>query len=85
MRVTVAMLRYSEFIRLDKLFYEAGMSCQKANNSGFASVLLNRYLDISEIIDDPETDNVPDEGEFKVSDIPSIYDVNMPIKNDIIS
>jgi intraflagellar transport protein 172 len=28
-RITVALLRYCEFIRLDKLFYEAGISCQK--------------------------------------------------------
>lgn len=28
-KITVALLRYCEFIRLDKLFYEAGMSCQK--------------------------------------------------------
>jgi hypothetical protein len=48
-------------------------------------VLLNRYLDINEIIEDPETDNTPEEGEFKLSDIPSIYDVNMPVKNDLIS
>lgn len=55
------------------------------NNNGFASVLLNRYLDINEIIDDPHTENVPAEGEFKITDIPSIYDVNMPVKNDLIS
>jgi hypothetical protein len=28
---------------------------------------------------------VPAEGEFKITDIPSIYDVNMPVKNDLIS
>ncbi len=28
-KITVALLRYCEFIRLDKLFYEAGMTCRK--------------------------------------------------------
>jgi hypothetical protein len=28
-RITVSLLRYCEYIRLDKLFYEAGISCQK--------------------------------------------------------
>lgn len=29
-KITISLLRYCEFIRLDKLFYEAGMNCQKA-------------------------------------------------------
>jgi intraflagellar transport protein 172 len=28
-KITVSLLRYCEYIRLDKLFYEAGISCQK--------------------------------------------------------
>jgi hypothetical protein len=28
-KISVSLLRYCEFIRLDKLFYEAGMSCRK--------------------------------------------------------
>ena len=46
-KVTLSLLRYCDFIRLDKVFYEAGVSCQKSNNNGLASVLLNRYLDIN--------------------------------------
>ena len=56
------------------------MCCQK-NNIGLASVLLNRYLDINEIIEDPDNNNIPEEDDFKITDIPSLYDVNMPIKN----
>ena len=48
-----------------------------------ASVLLNRYLDINEIIDDPDNNNIPEDDEFAVSDIPSPYNVNMPMKNFI--
>ena len=57
------------------------MTCQKANDLGLASVLLNRYLDISDIIDDPDNNNIPEDDEFRISDIPSPYDVNMPMKN----
>lgn len=46
-----------------------------------ASVLLNRYLDINEIIEDPDNNNIPEDDEFKITDIPSLYDVNMPMKN----
>ena len=82
-KITVSLLRYCEFIRLDKVFYEAGMSCQKSNDLGLASVLLNRFLDIADIIDDPDNNNLPEDDEFRITDIPSPYDVNMPMKNMI--
>ena len=63
-KITVSLLRYCEFIRLDKVFYEAGMSCQKSNDLGLASVLLNRFLDIADIIDDPDNNNLPEDDEF---------------------
>lgn len=48
-----------------------------------ASVFLNRYLDINEIIEDPDNNNIPEDDEFSITDIPSPYDVNMPMKNFI--
>lgn len=59
------------------------MSCQKNSIFGLASVLLNRYLDINEIIEDPDNNNISEEDEFRLSDIPSPYNVNMPMKNMI--
>lgn len=53
------------------------------NIYGLASVLLNRYLDINEIIDDPDNNNIPEDDEFALTDIPSPYNVNMPMKNMI--
>lgn len=46
-------------------------------------MLLNRYLDINEIIEDPDNNNLPEDDEFAISDIPSPYNVNMPMKNMI--
>lgn len=48
-----------------------------------ASILLNRYLDINEIIEDPDNNNIAEDDEFRITDIPSPYDVNMPMKNMI--
>lgn len=84
-KICVSLLRYCANIRLDRLYYEAGVSCQKANQIGMASIFLNRYLDINELIDDPDNNNLGDNNEFDVTDIPSPYDVNMPIKNFLSS
>ena len=46
-------------------------------------MLLNRYLDINEIIEDPDNNNIPEDDEFAITDIPSPYNVNMPMKNMI--
>ena len=46
-----------------------------------ASVLLNRYLDLNEIIEDPDSANLPESNDFDNTDIPSPYDVSMPVKN----
>lgn len=51
------------------------------NELGLASVFLNRYLDINEIIEDPDNNNISEDDDFKISDIPSPYNVSMPVKN----
>jgi intraflagellar transport protein 172 len=46
-----------------------------------AFMLLNRYLDIFEVIEDPKSNNLGDNSEFANSDIPSPYDVELPAQN----
>ena len=47
-----------------------------------AFLLLNRYLDILEVIEDPENNgNLADLGEFQYTDIPSPFDVQLPESN----
>lgn len=46
-------------------------------------MFLNRYLDINEIIEDPDNNNISEEDEFRITDIPSPYNVSMPMKNMI--
>lgn len=44
-------------------------------------MLLNRYLDIYEVIEDPDNNNLGDNSEFAGTDIPSPFDVPLPEKN----
>ena len=43
--------------------------------------MLNRYLDIYEVIEDPNNNNLGDNSDFQNTDIPSPYDVPLPEKN----
>lgn len=47
-----------------------------------AFLLLNRYLDIFEVIEDPDNNgNLADQGEFEHTDIPNLFDVYLPEAN----
>ena len=59
--ISLACLRYCDLIRLDKLYQEAGMACRKLKNESTAFILLNRFLDIYEVIEDPENNNLVDD------------------------
>ena len=50
-KISISCLRYCDLVRLDKLYYDAGTTCQRIDNLSFAFMLLNRYLDIYEVID----------------------------------
>lgn len=81
-RTSISLLRYADLIRMDKLFYEAGLACKKQNWMTYAFVILNRYLDIYEVIADPESGDTGDNQAFLNSDIPSPYEVELiPEKN----
>lgn len=80
--ISVTTLRYCDLVRLDKLYYEAGSNSKKAKMLTPAFVFLNRYLDIYEVIDDPDNNNnLGDNSELSMTDIPSPYDVPLPEKN----
>jgi len=48
-----------------------------------AFIFLNRYLDIYEVIVDAESNNLGDNSDFTITDIPSPFDVSLPEKNFI--
>ena len=64
-QISQSLLRFSDLVRVDKLFYNAGVACKKASNLTMAFLLLNRYLDIFEVIEDNENNgNLAELGEF---------------------
>jgi intraflagellar transport protein 172 len=58
------------------------MACKKKKNLNMAFMLLNRYLDIYEVIDDPDNNNLGDNEGFDVTDIPSPFDVSFQLYNN---
>lgn len=106
-KLAISLLRYCDLIRLDKVFYDAGLACKEnvfyfflknikfyinlilfkkinnylKNNMGMAFMLLNRYLDIYEVIEDPDNENLSENNDFAQTDIPSPFNVPFPQKN----
>jgi len=74
-KISVALCRYSDLIPCDKAFYEAGTSCKTVGWDNMAFVFLNRYLDLSEGIEEGNLDYI-DNTDFVDTDIP--LEVNVP-------
>lgn len=82
-KMGMSLLRYIDLIAPDKLFYLAGMACRNATQLSPAFVYLNRYLDLSEAIEDGDSFML-DNSDFADTDIPSPEDFELP-KNQYIS
>jgi len=80
-KISISLLRYSDLVRIDKLYYDAGMACKKQNVLNLAHVFLNRYLDLYEVIEDPEGNPLSESPEFALTDIPSPFDCPLAEKN----
>eukprot|EP00854_Cymbomonas_tetramitiformis_P006568 gene6568-7868_t len=74
-----ALLRYVGDIPADKAFFEAGLACKEAGLMNMAFVFLNRYLDLSEAMEDPDSSNIIENSDFVNTDIP--YDFVLPEKH----
>ena len=68
-KLSVSLLRYTDVLRTEKFFFEAGNACKDHNRIDMAFVFLNHFLDLSEAIDDHDP-NV-DHTDFESTDIPS--------------
>jgi intraflagellar transport protein 172 len=56
-RLAVSALRFAgSLIPADRAFFEAGTACQRVGWKGYAFVLLNRYVDICDAVDDAADD-----------------------------
>ena len=51
-KICVSLLRYSSVVPSDKLFYVAGMAAKQAGHPNLAFVLLNKYMDLTEAMEE---------------------------------
>lgn len=52
LKAAVTLLRYPDVVPVDKAYYQAGMLARELKHDNLAFVLLNRYIDIVDAIDD---------------------------------
>ena len=81
-KICVSLLRYTKEIRVDKAFLDAGLACRDAKEHNMAFIILNRYLDLADAIDD--TDNamaLQQSQDFENTDIPSPFETPLPNTN----
>ncbi|GBG27682.1 Intraflagellar transport protein 172-like [Hondaea fermentalgiana] len=77
-KILVVLLRFKgDAIPCDKIFYLAGMACKDMEWLGKAFVILNRYLDLSEAIDEGELGDL-DNTDFQDTDIPEPHKNPLP-------
>ena len=84
LKLSTSLLRYTKEVRADKAFYEAGMVAKKVQIYNHAFIFLNRYLDLSEAIEDTEgggTAGLSDNTDFEGTDVPSPFDIPLPESN----
>eukprot|EP00455_Lapot_gusevi_P039036 TRINITY_DN4373_c0_g1_i5.p1 TRINITY_DN4373_c0_g1~~TRINITY_DN4373_c0_g1_i5.p1 ORF type:complete len:818 (-),score=195.56 TRINITY_DN4373_c0_g1_i5:51-2441(-) len=75
-RVAISLLRYTTDIPADKAFYEAGTLCRELNWTGMAFVFFNRFVDLTDFIDSPDTEI--ENTDFLGSDIPAPTEIPIP-------
>eukprot|EP00002_Diphylleia_rotans_P027200 TRINITY_DN5444_c0_g1_i2.p1 TRINITY_DN5444_c0_g1~~TRINITY_DN5444_c0_g1_i2.p1 ORF type:complete len:1218 (+),score=289.45 TRINITY_DN5444_c0_g1_i2:1863-5516(+) len=79
-KLNVSMVRYCQDLPADRVFYDAGIACKKQKWLGMAFVFLNRFLDLSELMDENESMSL-ENADFQNTDIP--YDFAIPEKHAV--
>lgn len=78
----MTVLSFGEIIKIDLALLDAGLICKELGMKGNAIILLNRYLDVFDAIE--ENTNVDEESELNDTEIPQ-KDLFMSDKNIIDS
>lgn len=78
-KAATSLLRYTTDVPVDKTFYDAGMKCREVNMNNLAFVFLNRFVDLTDLIENPDSGDI-DNSDFTATDIPSPFNVPMPSK-----
>uniref|UniRef100_T1KB24 Uncharacterized protein n=2 Tax=Tetranychus urticae TaxID=32264 RepID=T1KB24_TETUR len=68
-KLTVSLVRYTDVLRVDKFFYEAGLAAKENGRLDMAFIFWNHFLDLIDAIEEGDV-NV-DHSDFEATDIPS--------------
>ena len=75
-KLAIALLRHIRVIPADKAFYDAGQCCRQAGDLSMAFVFLNRYLDITEAMEEGgDSSNSLDNSDFVDTAIPTDFPI----------
>lgn len=69
-KISVALLRYTDLIPVDKGYFEAGMDLRAVGRESEAFILINHYLDVCEAIEE-DSGMLVDHSDLTVTDFPS--------------
>ncbi|KAI9201990.1 uncharacterized protein BJ171DRAFT_584638 [Polychytrium aggregatum] len=72
---SISLLRYSRDIPADRAFFEAGEAAKSAGMNAMAFVCWNRYIDISEAIEEGDA-SLLENADFENTDVP--FDIELP-------
>ena len=75
---SISLLRYTDILRPDIAFYKAGKDAKTAELFNMAFVIWNRYIDISEAIEEGQG-SLNDNTDFANTDVP--FDISLPREN----
>ena len=75
-KCAITLLRYSGIVPTDKSFYLAGMCCKAENDLNLAFMLLNRYVDLIEAIEEGDNSNIDNADFAEATNVP--FDTPLP-------
>lgn len=79
--ISISLVRFINLTNVDKPFLDAGQALREVGDDIQAFVFLNRYLDLFQAINDPETNPLESSEEFESSDIPPAEKLCLPKQN----
>ncbi|XP_042189213.1 intraflagellar transport protein 172 homolog [Callorhinchus milii] len=80
-KLSISLLRHTDTIPADKAFYEAGMAAKAVGWENMAFIFLNRFLDLSDAIEEGNLDAL-DHSDFQDTDIP--FEIPVPVKQHVL-
>ncbi len=77
-RMAITLLRYVDIVPADKAFYRAGILCREIGEESLAFLLLNRYVDLTEAIEERDTGIIDNSDFVHATAIPLITENVLP-------